>query len=458
MKKLCFLLVVLMLLLAGCAPSGGEPTTQPPVTEEPTVPTTEALIDIGGTLLPSDTQVLDLTGMAYDLETLLASAQELPEVQSIELGITELTAAQVQTIREAYPNAEVRYSGVKLLGIELGADTVCMDLSDMDPEKAPELAAYLPLLTSLEEINFVREENCVFSLEQISLLDLIREAAPQALLRVRFELFGQVVTSEDERIEYYLVEIGNEGVETVRAVLPYLKSCTYFLMDGCGVDDEIMAQLRADFPQTKIVWRVWFAGPFYGNSKLTKRASVLTDTKLIRTVVVTDHNSYLLGYCNETKYMDLGHNAYISECSFVANMPDLEAAILGLTEISDISPLVNCKNLEYLELFSCKVSDLSPLASCTNLKHLNVSNLPKVKDWSPLHALTNLERFRGVMNPQISKEQMEALAAALPQCTILDRGWDPTENGWRTDEYGNYVPRYALLREQMEYDLWSHAG
>ena len=30
-------------------------------------------------------------------------------------------------------------------------------------------------------------------------------------------------------------------------------------------------------------------------------------------------------------------------------------------------------------------------------------------------------------------------------------GADPTENGWRYDEQGNAVPRYALLREQFGY-------
>lgn len=457
MKKLIPLLAVLLLLCGCTAPDHGGTDSQPPVTEAPTVPTTEALADIGGTLLTPDTQVLDLTVMDYDLDALLAAAGELLEVQAIELGVTELTYDQVEAIRQAYPQAEVRYTAVKLLGLELSPDTAGLDLSDMDPNRAQEAAERLPLLTGLEEINFVRDEVCAFDLTNIHLLDLIREAVPEVMLRVRFELFGQVVTSEDERIEYYLVEIGNEGAETVRAVLPYLKSCTYFLMDGCGVDNEIMAQLREDFPQTKIVWRIWLAGPFYGNEKLTRRASMLTDTKLIRTVVVTDKTSHLLGYCTETKYMDLGHNPYISNCDFVAKMPDLEVAILGLTDIFDISPLANCTKLEYLELFSCKVSDLSPLANCTDLKHLNVSNLPGVTDLTPLYALTKLERFRGVMNTQISREQMDALAAALPQCTILDHGWDPTKDGWRTDEYGNYVPRYALLREQMEYDLWAHA-
>jgi hypothetical protein len=326
----------------------------------------------------------------------------------------------------------------------------------MDAARTDELVAVLPMLPNLQEINFANGEGCVYDLDNIRQLDKVREAAPQATLRVKFELFGQTVTSEDERIEYYLTPIGNEGAETVRAVLPYLKNCTYFLMDGCDIDYEILAKMRDDFPQTKIVWRIWLAGPFYGSERLTLRASMLSDTKLIRTVVVTDRNCHLLNYCTETKYMDLGHNDYISDCSFINYMPDLEVAILGLTEIADISPLANCPKLEYLELFSCKVSDLSPLANCTELRHLNVSNLKGLTDLTPLYGLKNLERFRAVMNPQLSKAQLDELAAQLPNCNMLREGWDPTENGWRWDEDRNPLPRYALLKEQMEYDLWEH--
>jgi len=444
--KRCILCLLLVLLLAGCG--GQQSETAVPTTTIPTV-------DIGGTVLTLETDRLDLTELAWQYQPLLDAAPQLPAVTVIDLGATELAAWELEGLREAFPQAELRYS-VNVLGQRVAHDTVTLDLSTMKADQTDELVAVLPMLPNLTEIGFVNSEGCVYDLTTIRQLDKVREAAPQATLRVKFDLFGQTVTSEDERIEYYLTPIGNEGAETVRAVLPYLANCTYFLMDGCDIDYEILAKMREDFPQTKIVWRIWLAGPFYESERLTLRASMLSDTKLIRTVVVTDRNCHLLNYCTETKYMDLGHNDYISDCSFINYMPDLEVAILGLTEIADISPLANCPKLEYLELFSCKVSDLSPLANCTELRHLNVSNLKGLTDLTPLYGLKNLERFRAVMNPQLSKAQLDELAAQLPNCNMLREGWDPTENGWRWDENRNPLPRYALLKEQMEYDLWEH--
>ena len=445
MKK-CILCLLFVLLLAGCGTQQSE--TAVPTTTVPTV-------DIGGTVLTLETDRLDLTELAWEYQALLDAAPQLPAVTVVDLGVTDLTAWELDGLKAAFPQSEIRYS-VDVLGKRVSHDTISLDLSTMDAARTDELVAVLPMLPNLQEINFANGEGCVYDLDNIRQLDKVREAAPQATLRVKFELFGQTVTSEDERIEYYLTPIGNEGAETVRAVLPYLKNCTYFLMDGCDIDYEILAKMREDFPQTKIVWRIWLAGPFYGSERLTLRASMLSDTKLIRTVVVTDRNCHLLNYCTETKYMDLGHNDYISDCSFINYMPDLEVAILGLTEIADISPLANCPKLEYLELFSCKVSDLSPLANCTELRHLNVSNLKGLTDLTPLYGLKNLERFRAVMNPQLSKAQLDELAAQLPNCNMLREGWDPTENGWRWDENRNPLPRYALLKEQMEYDLWEH--
>ena len=168
-------------------------------------------------------------------------------------------------------------------------DTTNLNLSAMTPDQTDELLEILPLLPSLERISFVDEEgNCAYGLEDLEQLDKIRIARPELYLQVSFELFGQRVTSEDERIEYYVVEIGNEGAEVVRQVLPYLRSCTYFLMDGCGIDYEILAQMREDFPETKIVWRVWLVEEDYDSKLFLRCGSYLTDTHRIRTTYVND--------------------------------------------------------------------------------------------------------------------------------------------------------------------------
>ena len=53
------------------------------------------------------------------------------------------------------------------------------------------------------------------------------------------------------------------------------------------------------------------------------------------------------------------------------------------------------------------------------------------------------------------KKQVEELKAALPDCFVSDGAGDPTTSGyWRfKDKAHNYTERYALLREQMLYDV-----
>ena len=140
----------------------------------------------------------------------------------------------------------------------------------------------------------------------------------------------------------------------------------------------------------------------------------------------------------------------ITHVDFLSYMPNLEVAILALTNVSDISGLANCPKLEYLEIFTSKVSDLSPLANCTELKHLNIAKLPGVQDLSPLFGLQKLERLRILNYLYFPFDQLEEFKKQVPTCQVLDRDWDETDGGWRYDSNGQ-VPRYKLLREQMQY-------
>ena len=442
--KVFLLALTVLLLTCGCAP------------EEEIIETTAVpLVDIGGTLLERDVTALDLTTMAYDLDMLVTAGKELTAVTEIRLGETQLRAEAFRKISEAYPNARIAYS-IRWLDQEMTKDTTNLNLSAMTPDQTDELLEILPMLPALEQISFVNEEGtCAYGLEDLDQLDKIRTARPELYLQVSFDLFGQRVTSEDERIEYCVVEIGNEGAEVVRRVLPYLRSCTYFLMDSCGIDYEILAQMREDFPATKIVWRVWLVDESYRTKMYLRCGSYLTDTHRIRTTYVNDKNSHVLNYCIETKYVDVGHVTPLHQCEFLAYMPDLEVCILAITSITDITPLANHEKLEYLELFTTDISDLSPLVSCPNLEHLNLSNMPKLDDITPVFSLKNLKRIRIVDSPLVSKEEKKALEEALPDCKHLNWGHWSTAWGWRylDGAYEIPDPRYTLLREQMEYDI-----
>ena len=333
---------------------------------------------------------------------------------------------------------------------EIPSSTTSLDAISLGLS-AEDLLAALPALPKLKEINFVDSDgNCAYKADTVSALAPILAEYPEIKLRLSFDLFGQTVSSESERIEFYRVPIGNAGIAELRAVAPYLRECRYLLIDGCGVDDAVMAQFRDDFPALGVVWRIWFDEEYYSSKLMALKRSVMSDAERVRIRTVNDSNCEKLGYCTETKYIDLGHNFYLSDFSFLAHMPKLEVCIIAITSLHDLTPLEHCPELEYLEIFTTSVTDLSPLAKCTKLKHLNISNLKEVADLSCLYDL-DLERLRAVVT-KIPKEQIEEYARLHPNCEMLMQGADPTDGGWRYDPGGKQVPRYALLREQMQYD------
>lgn len=443
-KNLLLLLLVAALLLTAC---GAFAESAEPAITEPTAP---APIDIGGTLIEVDATELNLADNPYDLDRLAIVARKLAAVSQVDLGMTELNHEEVARIRAAFPKAQVNFT-LDIQGQIVGPDVEKLDFSAMAPEQATKNLDQLPMLTKLQEINFVSEEGvCAIGLEDIFVLDSLRAVLPEVKFTVNFDLFGQKVTSEDERIEYYRVPIGNDGVEVIRAVLPYLSACNYLLMDGCDVDNEVMAQLREDFSTPKVVWRVWLDKPHYESELWLRRQSFLTDTEVIWTIEISDATSDVLKYCTETKYVDFGHDHMITKCDFLAYMPNLEVAILALTRLDDVTPLASCPKLEYLEIFTSNVSDISPLVNCKELKHLNISKLPKLTDLTPLYEMTSLERLRIVMYNYVPVDQLEEFARRVPTCEVQTAGWDECDGGWRYGPDGQ-VPRYKLLREQIGY-------
>ncbi len=339
---------------------------------------------------------------------------------------------EIQQYITDHPDVEVVYT-VDIGGSEIAGDAAEMTLTaeKYDLSALTENAAYLP---NIAKITFDGVQ-----LEKAELMAL-GAAFPNAVLDHPYTLFGKTFSLADEKLEYLSVNIGNEGIAEFRDILPLMRQCTYFKLDRCKVDDEVMAKLRDDFPQTKVVWRVFFA-----------EYSALTDEEKIWTPnSVLDIDTEALKYCTDVKYIDMGHND-ITSIEFCRYMPKLEVAIFAITKVNDISPLAYCPELEYLEIFSSKVTDISPLANCTKLQHLNISNLPELKDLSPLYGLTQLKRMRCTKN-NISGEQQQEIMSLLPDCAFNFSTHWPTGDDWRYDENRNRVERYELLAQQIGYD------
>ena len=410
-------------------------------------------ISLAGQRWSPDTAELTLADGSFDVNELIENIRYLPRMKRISLPSTTLDLDTLASLSASLPGIELEYT-VNLLGEEISPETESLDLSALYPEQLDKIAQALKQLPRLTSIQLMNAEGT----SNLSMTDVkkLMDIVPGVTVEYSFELYGNVISTADERVEFLNVPIGNEGVEAIRQALDILPNCTYLLMDTCGVDNEVMAQLREDYAdRTKVVWRVWLVDVDY-NSKLFMRCgSYLTDTHRIRTTYVSDANSHVLNYCNETKYVDVGHVWQLTQCEFLAYMPDLEVCIIAITEITDITPLANHDKLEYLEIFTTDISDISPLASCPNLEHLNLSNMPYLDDITPVFGLTKLKRLRMVDSPLISSEEMRQAAEALPNCQMLNNGHFATAGNWRWQdpEKQHKVERYELLCEQMEYTI-----
>ena len=160
-------------------------------------------------------------------------------------------------------------------------------------------------------------------------------------------------------------------------------------------------------------------------------------------------------YLEDVKYMDLGHNEYLTDFSFVGYMPELEVLIGSGSAVKDLSGIENCKKLTWLELASClKLDNIEPLAGCEGLKYLNIS-YTKVKDLSPLDAL-KLERFV-YLSPKASTKEQNTFLTIHPkaECITVFYGYSqPYGYGWRYDDNGKTMFWYYkdVIREVFEYD------
>lgn len=476
MKQRILLLLACLLLLAGCSqePAETTPPAPPPVEHVTMVVTADTIglleeypdlrsVDLSGstcyeaifqymqnhpkvavtytvqlgTLTVSEDETdLILDPGVCDYETLVANLRYLPKVTRIQLPRSPYTAQELAALEGLFPQITWDYS-VILLGQEVTKATEELNLSVLTSEQVADTAAMVanfPNITRLELMDAYGQ--CELTKGEVALL---MDALPNAAFHYVFELFGKTLSTDETRLEYVGIPIGNEGAEQIREALTVLRGCEYLLLDDCGIDSQILAQIRDEFRETtQVVWRVRFG---------EKGAhSYLTDTDTIRAVYgVTDKTSGELAYCENVKYLDLRQNGGLTDLSFIASMPELEICILSGCPIENLDAFAGLEKLIFLEVAHCTpLTDISALAGCVALEHLNLS-YTGVTDISVLTELP-LKQFCAVMS-QIPFSQQTALTEAKPDCAFRFEGKQAYGTGWYYTKSGIKTEIYATVCE-----------
>ena len=420
-------------------PESVSPT--PVTTSEPTpVP----LVDIGGTNISADTKTLDLTRFEFIPDVLCENSAVFLDVREIRLGLTSLEYREIERIIDAFPDAEVTWE-TQMLGVTYPGGTESLDLTALAEEQIDEVLPALSRLPKVKTVDMVPEAG-ITQLSPQS-VERLRAVLPGAEFHCCWELYGQLASWKTTELRYSGQKIGNEGIETFRAVLPYLGSLELLRFYDCGMDDyDALVRLNDDFPDVNVVFSVKIAG-----------YNFMTDTILFHCPLLRDKHTELMRYLPNVLYLDIGHNRYITSVDFIRYLPKLQVVILSITKIKDISVLAGCPDLEYVELLNTYIDDISPLSGLKKLEYLNLGDMPYLKDISPIYGMTSLKMVRVCMRTfdHVPRSQVEELKESVPDCFVSDSGGDPTTSGyWRfADKKHTYTERYALLRQQMLYDI-----
>ena len=398
---------------------------------------------------PDVTELVLETGF-YDYDTLMENLLYLPHVQTLRLKTPDISLEQVDALRAAYPEIDISCT-VELLGQEYDNTVTELDLSAMTSADLADFADKLAMLPNLSRVNL---NGTSLSKEEVAQL---MTGCPGIVFAYSFDFYGTTVSTADEEVVIKNVNIGDENEADVRATLDILTNCKRFVLDNCKLSNEVMAKIREDYrDRTKVVWRV-----SYG------KGHTLTDAVVIRAVYdLVDDNCHNLIYCEDAKYMDIGHNEWLDACEFVSGMKSLEYVIISGAPIKSLEPFRNCKNLKLLEAAFCEyITDVSPLADCGNLQMLNISNT-HVMDLSPLDDLP-LTHLTVRTNPsgkcRLSQEEQDRIIAQHPDCWISFAGAQPYGVGWRYGEdelapLEHYQVIRTVFRLAQDPNIPNHVG
>jgi len=407
----------------------------------------------GKTFSSADVAIVCAKGTVLSDVTTLLSA--LPKLKVVDIRETDVLADDIENLKSAYPAVSF-LSQAYLLGERYDTTTTSLHLAAADTFDAKKLAdqlAFFPKLTALDLSEVPATEQDVSALSK---------RYPALLIHWMVPILDELrVDSDTESLDLRGYTVSD--LAAFKQKLQWLKKLTYLDMCNCGPSDEEMALLRSELPQVKIVWMLhvgyWeirtdikgFSMAQYKEHEGVRFTKIGDEVRRYRWV--DNEQIAKLRYCTDIEALDIGHSDFISDISFVRELPKLRFLVISLTEVRDISPVSTLKNLIFFEMFDLKQTDVSVLFDLPQLQYLNCSaNL--ITDIKPFLSLTNLKRL-WIIKCGFPDETLHALKVGLPNTIVIANGKHPTDTGWRFG-YPEYIEMQALFGLAPQLD-WASA-
>lgn len=320
------------------------------------------------------------------------------------------------TINQSIP----QISNIEIYNIKFDKNTSIIDLSNVQVDGS--------IIQKLGQFEFLKTVNLKNNNLSVDLQSEIEKAFPEVKFVWDVNVLGRAIDSDIDTLDLSNCEVTD--IETFKKSISLLHKLKYLDMSDCNLSNEELAQLRLDFPEVKVVWKVYFS--VWSLKTDAVAFSVLVGN--FKYTYLTTESIQVLKYCTDLQALDLGHQK-ITDISVIGDyLPNLRILILADNPIKDISPIAKLKHLHYLELFINKVTDISPLAECKELVDLNLC-YDYIRDYSPLlnNDFPMLERL-WLNGTGISSYNLNLLRKKYPNAKISIKGPGSTGDGWRSHD------------------------
>lgn len=363
-------------------------------------------LQIGGDVIPENTESLELTGITTESLSLLYL---MPRLKTLHLIEPEAEAEALLALSEALADTSVTWEKT-VFGLTFPQDAQLVDLTEvtslgpnqtLGAKTAYQYGLDYPVLHTEEEVR-----------SAVKVLD------------------GHPLPDKSADTAALIAE--------AEAAMAYFPEAEKLVMCGCILDNKAMAAFReAHREDYKVVWSV-----DCGEIAPRTDAAFFMPVKY-HVYYLSTEQAYNLRYCEDMIAVDIGH-MNVSDISFAEFMPNLEYLILAHTSIQSIEALKHCTKLKFLEVDHTAVQDLTPLQNCTLLEDLNIGNTWCKVD--PLKEMTWLKNLWMIFRGNRAAELMES----LPDTNIVYAGSATVDSGWRD------LPNYFAMRDalQMYYMTW----